>query len=187
MLGAILAGASIVGGLFSSKMQADAQQKVANAEAAERERVAKVNADLSLYDASVVRQEARQIRHQYITQLKDHFLLSNRLIERQKARFAKSGVVVGTGTPLEVMSDTARIAAIDGERIRYNGENAVQHRLSLAKRYEMLAEAGLRDASFAAQQIRDAGDYRASATRISGLTRALSGIYGLGVEYNWWD
>jgi hypothetical protein len=177
-------GGAIAGGVASYNA-ASAAEDQADAQAAELQRVAKENAKISRYDATVAEEQARAEYDTTVAEFKKHYFDVNKLLAEQKTRFAKGGVAGGTGTPLSVRGNTAKRAYEDGQILLHNGENAVQRQKSLAKRYRMLADAGLRDSAAQASMIRDAGTDAATSYYVSGATNLLNDMYKIGDSFGW--
>lgn len=179
---ALGAGLSLLGALQKSKSTKEAgkdQSKAVKESAAE-------NAALSRYDASVMMDQAQEI--QYVTGLKlvQHGKMMEAFIGKQKAAYGKSGVSVGTGSALDVVAHTAKQGALDSQTIRYEGEKARSRALSAAKRYRMLADAGLRDAAATASIIEDTANDLSTGQLYSGIGQFAVNAYVTGESFGWW-
>jgi hypothetical protein len=183
MLGAILGGLSIATGLFGAHKQASAAEDQASDQAAETRRVAEFNRELSYYDAEVAKEEGQRIFERTAGQLYNTRYALESLLGTQMTRYAKSGVAVGTGSPLDVAAETGKIIARDVEMIKNEGRTGMQRAASLAERYKMLGDEGFRDAFVTAAMIESAGSDRALAYRISGVSQAAAGFFKLGESY----
>lgn len=166
-------------GAYGSYSAAQAAEDQAKDQAAEYQRAAKANSKISHYDAQVAEENAKAEYETTVAEFKKHYFDVNKLLSTQRTRFAKAGVAGGTGTPLTVAGNTAKRAYTDGQIILHNGENAIQRQKSLAKRYRMLADAGLRDAAAQSAMIRDAGSDAATSYYVTGLTNLFDNTYNI--------
>ncbi len=170
-------------GLFSSIGASGAASDTAHANAKAAKAAAKANAEISEYDATVAEKDAIAAEFQAGVAFQQHQTKVDSLLSNQRARYAKSGVVVNAGTPLEVMVKTAGDAAKDAELIKYNGLTKAQRYRSLASRYRMLADAGLRDAAMQAANIEEAGEYESRGYLMTGFANAFSDVSD--IYQNW--
>jgi len=187
MWGAIISAVGIGASLWGASQQSSAATDTANANAAAIAKTAADNAAISRYDASVARGEADEAylkTNQELAQARQYgdFFLSN-----QKARYGKSGVAVGTGTPLTTMAKTQDEFLEDERTIAYEGLKDSQRAESLAVRYDKLAVFGLRDAAAQASLTIQAGQDRSNAAILGGLTQAAGQTYQYGSNAGWWD
>jgi hypothetical protein len=186
MLGAILGGLSIATSLFGSYKQSKAAEEQASAQATENRRVAEFNTKLSYYDASVAEEEGLRIFERTQAQISNTRFALNSLLGTQMSRYAKSGVAIGTGSPLDVAAETGKIIARDIEFIKNEGRTGMERANSLAERYRMLGDEGFRDAMVTASMIEDAGADRALAYRISGVGQAATQLFQIGQSQGWY-
>ena len=123
-------------------------------------RAEKANAEMSLMNAAAVN-KASEYEVQKLKRAKGQTL------SLQRAMYAKSGVLITEGSPLEVMADTATQFEMDIQAERYNA--AVE---SAKYQYESKYRSGL------ASSYRSQGYYGAGATLLSGLGQysLLSGL-----------
>lgn len=173
-------------GIYSSYQAGAAAEEQGEAQAAEVLATAEENAAISRYDASVALADAVASEIQAGYRLKVHNKTVDRLLGAQSARFAKGGVAVSEGSPLDVRLSDISKAAQDAEVIIYNGLSAAERRRSAAARYEMLAAAGLRDAAAHATLIEDSADYTATSYYMQAGVKGLSSLADMATEYNWW-
>jgi hypothetical protein len=178
-------GSSLLSG-YSSMRKADDLKKQSKAEQRELERVAKDNAELSRYDASVAYKTADRILTRYNVELAQHYDKVDRLLSSQRKTYADRGVRVGTGSPLQVQAQTAFEAEKDAITIRYNGMTAREQAVDAAKRYLKLADKGLRDAANQASIIEDAYNTSINNAQYAGYVNAATSVYDFGVKENWW-
>lgn len=183
---AVVGAAGIGISLFSSKKQSDAAKKVSRQQAENIEKAAAENRKLSLYDASVAMEAAGNERVAMGFKLRQHLEYVNKFLGAQRTRFAKSGVVTTTGSPASVMRETIEKGIEDYQTLRYEGLKAIKQNKSLAKRYRMLADAGMRDAAAQASVVRAEGKAASSAYMLSGISTGLQQIYSLGSDQGWW-
>jgi len=171
---------------WQSEEDEDAAKKFGKDAAKEAKRVAKENAKLSRYDAEVAREHALNLRNQTERNKELYYINLDKLLGKQKNAFADRGVIVGTGTPLDVQVQSARAMARDAEIMVNNGNTAIEQARSLATRYEMLAEAGLREGAGAASLIRTQADNAADNIRWERYASGLTSTYDMGKKWGWW-
>jgi len=172
-------------GIYAVDQAADAARDAGSANAAEVQRAAAANAQLSLYDASVAEKDAMAVLFQTGVSLGIQLRETQRILSSQRATYGKAGVAVGTGSPLEVMARSAEAAARDTEMIKYEGRTAAERRRSLAARYRLLASHGLRDAAAQAVLIEDAARDRSKAYWIKGGTDLFKDLTNIGQREGW--
>lgn len=172
--------------LWASKEKADAAEDIADDNAAAKRAEGKANAELSLYDAAVTEGMAIEQFKSYQRNLDVHYQKLDAFVGSQRARYAKSGVVTETGSPLSVMTETFRRGYEDANIIQYNGQKAIKQTKSLAERYRKLASKNLRDSAVYASLIEESGSNAAFAYQMEGLSTGISSIYKSGKEAGWW-
>ena len=163
-------------GIYSSIEQSKAAKEAGKRGAAAELSAAEANRALSYYDASVAEKDALEIEYQMGVALEVHKQTVDALLSSQRARYAKSGVVTSAGSALVVSQKTASDAHKDADIILYNGQTAAERTRSLALRYRMLGDAGLRDAAAQASMIESAAEMRSRAYLFSGASKAFSDI-----------
>ena len=136
---AISAVGSMLGSAASARQQAD--HSAANAR----------------YSAAVARNNATIARQQADFEEGSGREQARRALSARQARFAASGVATGTGSPLDVLGDTAADAEIDALAVRYGGR--VQ-----ANRFETQRRGDL----MAAGQARERGRLRVGTALLTG-------------------
>jgi len=183
IIGAIGAGLS----LFSSLKGKEAAEEQGEAAAAEKQRVAEYNTNISLKDADTMREAARLEEFKYGIQL---IQKTNQQLDMMGAidvAYAKSGVSVGTGSSLDVAMESAREGALNTELIRFNGMNAAAYRRSQAESYELSASYGIRDAAIAASNIMETAKAEGNAIFLSGMGKTATSVYSLGNDLGWFS
>lgn len=170
-----IAGAAI--SLWSSSKEADALEDRADDQADAINSTAAYNKKISDYDVSVAEKDALEIEVQAGLGLQQHKANVRRIISTQRSSYAASGVAMNVGTPVDVMAHTAAEGAKDAEVIRYNGQTKKERQLSLAARYKLLGEGGLRDAAAQATLIQEAGEYESQAMRIDAISDAVTNAF----------
>jgi len=166
-----IAGTGI--GLYSDYKSGKEAKKSAEDQADSIIEAAENNRQLSLYDASVSEKEAIEAFKSNQRNLKLHYRMADSLLGAQTVSYAKGGAVASTGTPIDVMEQTAIRLGEDARIIQYEGKKAVDQRKSLAHRYRLLADAGLRDASATAALIEKTGDYKSDAFDLQMIQRII--------------
>lgn len=185
----LLSGLGLVGlgwGMFSSAEASSDRKSVASAQAASVAETAAHNADVSRYDAAVTREDALRLETATGLQVHDFIEQAGALLGHQASSYGASGVAI-SGSAKRVIKKTRRDLAKREEIIRFNGLTAAKAKESLAKRYELLADYGLRDAASQAYQIELAGAAEASAIQSKGIGDALFGLYNIGSESGWFS
>jgi hypothetical protein len=117
------------------------------------------------YNAAVAENNAIAARNSAMLAEEDHREKSRRILATIRARSGASGTTM-EGSPLLVLSDSARQSEIDALRIRYGGELE-------ATGYK--AQAGL--SLFQGDQAATAGALTGGATMLTGLGQAGRDIY----------
>jgi len=182
---ALSIGGTLLQGRADQQKQDDLKDQ-SRAERAELERVAKDNAELSRLDAANAYETANRLLTKYNVELAQHYRGMDRLLSAQRKSYADGGVRVGTGTPLQVQAQTAFEAEKDALMIRYNGMTARERAIDAAKKYELLADKGLRDAANQASIIEDAYNTSINNAQYAGYVNAATSVYDFGVKENWW-
>jgi hypothetical protein len=109
------------------------------------------------YNAALAEQDAKQAQEAAAYQEAQHRRNTYRALSAQRAAYAKAGVEINDGSPLEIAADTAREAEMDALAIRYSG--SIQ-----AARAN--AEAGLQ--RFQARSVQTGGYISAGGTLLGG-------------------
>ena len=163
--------------IFSDFKAADEAKDIGKKQAKAVQQAAKDNAELSLYDAEVAEKAAMEAAKSSQRALVLHGRVSRQLLGIVKTKFAKSGAIVTTGTPVDVYNQTSSRLAEDMKIVEYEGKKAVQQRLSLAERYRLLADKGLRDGVAAANLIEDTAKFESEAFTLGGIQK-ITGFLG---------
>lgn len=182
-LGLIGVGLQAYGAYKSS----EAAEDQAETQAANIQEVAAHNAAISRFDAAITRQAAGEVWFKTNREVDQFHQSADAFLATQRTRFAKSGVAVKEGTPIEVMNRTIDEFKEDEKIIKYEGLKEIERLEDSAKRYDLLSDFGLRDASAAASLVLAAGQDRADAYKIEGVTQAASQLYDVGYNQKWWD
>jgi len=95
------------------------------------------------------------------------------LLARQRAAVASSGIELGTGSPLDILGDTAQFGELDAQTIRSNAEREAMGDRAKASNFQ--ASAGLNDMKASSAS---------TAGFIGGASSLLSG--GQTVAANWY-
>lgn len=163
-------------------MQADAAEEQAQQQAAAVSSAGGANREVSLWDAAVAVQEASAAEISAGAALRDKRRQVDLMLQSAEASLAGQGVVLRTGSALDVMRDMAAEGRRETDRIRYNGLTRAERYRSLAARYRMLAAAGLRDSALQAALIEEAGQDTALGVRVSGAATLLKDSFALWGE-----
>lgn len=97
-------------------------------------------------------------------------------LSAQKSKYSKSGVLVDSGSAAEVAAKTIQEGKADEYTIRNEYNNKALSYESLATRYEMLADAGLRDAATYSSLLTSAANNTATGYYIQGASTLISSI-----------
>lgn len=195
-------------GVFGNIKKSQSAEEVSEANAAktinyykfvaeEKQRTAEANAKIYDYDSLVAVENAENIEYATHIALQRHTEKVTDLISTQRAQFANSGVSVSEGTPVTVVANTAAKGARDAMMIKYNGDVAANVQKSLAKRYRLLKETSLNEATYFASKMLEVGADEASsilmqgeiqsdAALINAATSATAGTYNIGKMFDWW-
>lgn len=144
------------------------------------------NAEISHYDAGVAMEAAQRLRIKSERDFSLQWQNLEKLLAGQSVAFAARGVRVGEGTPLDVMAETGRAGMTDAMIVYNENRTAAEREESLARRYNMLADKGLREASNEAYAIEDAANQKSENILWEAGSKGLAGIYDFGDKNNWW-
>jgi len=170
--------AGTVLGYFGSEDEKKAVSKAADRQEAELIRVAMANKEISLYDANAARNIGITRRFEADAEAGIMYNNMQKLLSAQRVRFAKSGVALKMGTPVDVMERTTRAAAKDIMNIKYKGRSAKAEADSLAQRYKLLGDKGMRDSAATASLIQEAAADKEDAITWNQWGTVASDIYG---------
>jgi len=150
---------SLVAGLAGSASAANAQQQAANAQAEANE-----------YNAKILEENAAQAKQKAMWEEDASRDEARKLIAKQRAMYAKSGVDISEGSPLLIMADTAAQAEKDALAIRWQGDIDYTSGMN---------QAGL--LRYYAKQGRKTGQTQSATTLLQGIGNAgMSYGKGLG-------
>ena len=148
--------------LFSGIAQASAQKQEAEVRAIGQESAASAE----LFNADVLRQEAKLAQSKAKIEVSRQKRDREKLMGEQQVLFAKSGVRTDVGTPLLVMQETFEEAELDILITEFNAQVEEDRKISEARQAELRA-GQRRDI---AKQERAAGSIRAGATLLETAT-----------------
>lgn len=172
--------------LWNSSKQSDAADDYGRDAAAATKAAAEANANISRYDASVAEKTAASIKFRTEEEIRQQLETVDLVLSKQRTGYSKRGVVASTGTALDVQVETFKKGMQDLQMIKYNGKTAEQEAKSLAERYRMLADAGLRDSAAQASLIESAWSQRADNIQTSGWANFAVGVNDFGTQMGWW-
>ncbi len=114
-VGLLMMGAGTLMSAWGQYQQGQAGMSAANLQASSNDEIAKMNAAAQEKQAqqAISMARIRELRHRENTA---------KFIGSQKVAFAKSGVQLDNGSPLDVISDTAFRSEQDADLIKYEGE-----------------------------------------------------------------
>ena len=119
---ALMAGASLGGMSAGTAALVDLALAGTAMSAVGSMRQANATAAANKYNANVAQQRAKAMKVQGQYQADKLKREKARMLGRQRALYAHSGVLPGTGTPLEVLSDTASMYEQDIANAKYNSQ-----------------------------------------------------------------
>jgi hypothetical protein len=182
--GSVIAGVgSIAMGLLQGSESSDVVEEQGELQAAAVRETAAHNAEISRYDAKVMREQATNIKYQTAVQLKQHYQNLDRILKGQRQAYGNMGVVSNTGSALRVQTETARAGKADANMIMFNGVTAEKAALSRADRYIKLADYGLRDAAAEAYYIEKSAAQTSSNIQWESYSNAAIGAFDLLSEW----
>jgi hypothetical protein len=181
-LGIGLQAAGTALSFFGEKEKAESAEEYYEDLAAEEKRVAEANKEISLYDASVAEKDAYYEEQATALELALHYRQVEQVLGTQAARYAKSGVVISSDSPLDTMMQTVSDGIRDAEIIANNGLTAAARKRSLAARYRLLAEKGLRDAAAQAHLLEKAGAAEKTGYMYSAFGKLAEGVYNISYQ-----
>jgi len=187
MLNELFTIGSMAASLWGSKKESDSVTDTANRQAAEYTATAEANKLISDYDAKITLQAA--IEQEYTTNqaVARHRDQVDQFMGAQRARFSKSGVAVGKGSALEVQEYSLDEARSQEMVIRREGQKKAQSLRSLADRYTMLGEKGLRDAASASALTMEVANDESEMSMFSGWTTLGQQAIEANQVYGWFD
>lgn len=100
--------------------------------------------DAYRYNEKAAKKEAAYQRKRTEYLLSQHATETQKLKGYQTTGFSKAGVKTQTGTPLAILEDTDRLAAIDANIIKYGGEIREESSLKEAKLYRRAGRSEMR-------------------------------------------
>ena len=167
-------GAAAVGvQAVAAKQQIDAQ----NQAAAYNAQVAQQNVAIQEQNARFAEERAADAERRGAIEEKQHRLRVGKMIGRQRTGFAGSGVVVGEGSPLDVVQDTAAWGELDALTIRHNAAvESYGHRFT-AQQARYRGQLYSQEAQFQRAQKRSPW-LGVGSTLLTGVT-GLAGQYGM--------
>lgn len=120
----------------------------------------KAQSDMANYNAAVAANQAIAAQQSAAFDEEQHRTKLAKLLSTQKANYGASGVDPNTGTPLQVMADTAAQGELDALAIRYGGAVGAARATSQAELDKMQAKSA-----------RVAGYYGAGTSLLTGASR----------------
>jgi hypothetical protein len=173
-------------GIYGEMQKAKDAEKTAKSQADEVERAAQANKEISLYDASVAAKDAIAFEQAAADGLASHMLRVDKVLGAAQARLGKAGVALTQGSALDVQERIIAEGSRDAVTLMHNGRTGYERRISAARRYELLAEKGLRDAAAHASLIEDAGRSEQIRHYWSAAGRGAEFFDTLGRTEGWW-
>jgi hypothetical protein len=168
---------------MGTQREKGAVEDIARKQRDEVMRVAGFNAALLRENADVSILEGMSIQHQTDLAFVRNIENTEKLLSAQRARYAKSGVAVGKGTPVDVMNQTAVNAAKDRMMIKYNGDTARNRAYDLARKYRASADETMRSAIVHADIIDEAMKDDLDTIEYQQWATGLQTAASLGIKY----
>lgn len=122
----------------------------------------------SEYNAEVLKREAETARQNASLEAEQQRKAGERLKGAQRAAFAKAGVDIGSGSPLDVLAETAAETELAVSTIKWAGEQQARRALSAAEATRLKGDAARR-----------ASYWGAGTTLLSGASK----LAGMGAKY----
>lgn len=173
-------------GIYGELQKGEDAAKTAKRQAEEAKRAAEANREISLYDASVAAKDALAFEQAAADALAIHMVRVDKVLGAATARLGKSGVVTTSGSALELQERIISEGSRDALALMHNGRTGYERRMSAARRYELLAEKGLRDAAAHAALIEEAGRAEQIGHYWSAAGRGAEFLDTLGRTEGWW-
>lgn len=173
-------------GIYSEYQKGEDADKTAERQADEVKRAAEANRQISLYDTSVAAADAWAYEQAAADAISMHMLRVDKVLGAATARLGKTGVVTTKGSALDLQERIITEGARDALTLMHNGRTGYERRLSAARRYELLAEKGLRDAAAHASLIEQAGRSEQIGHYWSAAGRGAELLDTLGKTEGWW-
>lgn len=160
-------GISAIGSLTQAKAQSTA---------------AEYNAQQSMFNASVAQRNADTILKQGDAEAYRQGIEAQKQIGKMRAMYGASGVAVDAGSPLDILAESTRAAALDQHITRYNYAMRAQQMRQQAGSFAASAslEGNSARSSLAAGYLTSAGQ------TVSGVTRAMGMATGGGLKLPFW-
>ena len=168
LLGSILqVGTNIYGGYL--------QNKIYKANAALTEAQGNYSSAVEQFNAAVARANAEAIRASANLDIERQKKAAKTLMSSQVAGYSKAGVRL-SGSPIEVMIDSAQEAKLDMAITDYNANIGVMRAQTQTKGYEQSAELSKSISKASSSMLRTAGKYQRTQEMIKGTTSLLSTV-----------
>ena len=153
-----------------------AQNNGIDAQIAATEEAAAWNAAISRGDAEVARRSAFNIAVQGNRDMALKIAQYKQMKAGIKSGYATRGVAVNTGSALNQQEETLRAVSKDMNIIAYNAKVQMSKALNEADRYELMAEAGLMQASNQAHAYEEAASASAKNIMTQGYMNAFNSL-----------
>jgi len=173
-------------GIYADVSAGNDADDIAKKQADEYKRVALANRDISLYDASVAAKDAVAFEQQAAVSTAINIERMDKVLGAARASLGKSGVSVSEGSALDLQRQIIMDAERDISTMIHNGKTGYERRMSASRRYELLADKGLRDAAAHATIIEDAARSEQLGHYWSAAGRGAEFVETLGRSEGWW-
>lgn len=171
---------------MASEQQQQASIELAQKQSAEISRIADENAKLQRYDASLAIEQAKKVKLATDFSYWSNNKMTDRLISTQTARYGKSGVAVGSGTPLKVAMETAKESERVGNIILNNGKSERDRLYSSATRLNYAADQTLKTAAHQVDILNTAMQDGLSIMEYQQWTTGAQNLFKIGERNEWW-
>lgn len=171
---------------YAREEQQESLEDITKKQIEELKTAADVNAGLLNYDADVAEENAISSRNRGDIAYLRNKQKTDEVIATQTARYAKSGVSVDSGTPVDVAMKTAEKGFVEGLMMRNNARVEAEQYMSLAEKKRLAATETLRRAAAQANIAEEAMEDKLTALEYSQWSSGGQFIYQTGVQDQWW-
>lgn len=184
--GDIVDVAGDVASWYASEQQQEAVENIAKRQAGEIATVAKENAALLRYDATIAEEEAKRTRVAADYAYWQNNRAVDRTIASQTAEYGKAGVAVSEGSPLDVALQTASEGQREGRVVMHNGLTAAARSKEAGDRLRKGAAQTINQANRQIDILYDAMSDQLTALEYQQWAAGASSLFDTGFRNDWW-
>lgn len=130
---------------------------------------AKANANADLFNAQIAEQNAKSLQSQALADNETLKRQAKSTIGTQVANFGASGIATGSGSALDILAESARLASLDSLTLQYNTAIKVRDQNNQAELDRQAAKNGMA-----------AGSIASTAGALGAVGSAASGLASIG-------